>query len=313
MIIAELPFKWFNSILQTSAEKLGFELIIYLVARNADTPWLFNEIQENWSSLHDVTGKKILFVVVNGQSNAWRNNRNQIEGEYGFRLYSPSCLLSSSIETRIRYDEKWFGKYVVPSNELENPGRWREQHNIAMNEVAEALNLSESDIPCLNFYIVTAVKSISFPLRQVSSNFSLYKFIKKIKEENNFFGKKTLFEARESLSSSRKYKKYIAHSQTLRKAISSIDIDVPTKSWIESVLSLNSNRENVLKKIKHTQNQFESKEFTKFRAALNCLVAMTDDNEFKDKLNFKENDTQTFSDSVNEFETLLEKSLNYEY
>ncbi|HEY5593517.1 MAG TPA: hypothetical protein VIK55_21185 [Paludibacter sp.] len=313
MIIAELPFEQFNSILQGCAKKKEFELIIYLVARNADTPKLFNEIEANWSSLHDITGKNILFVVVNGQSHKWTSNRNQIEGEYGFHLFSPYCLLSSSIDTRIGFEERWFGKYVVPINELENPRRWREQHNIAMTEVATALNLSESDIPCLNFYIVTADKNISFPLKHVSSNFSLYLFIKKIKETNNFFGKKKQFEERDLLNSSKKYKKYDIHSKNLRKAISTIDIDIPTKSWIESVLSMDSKDKNVYNKIVHLKSMFEPKEFTKFRAALNCLVDLASDAKFKDKLNFKENGTQTFSDSVTEFEMLLEKSINDEY
>jgi hypothetical protein len=45
-----------------AAASAGYRVLITLIARQGDAPDVYSEIEKYWSSLHDLTGKMILFL-----------------------------------------------------------------------------------------------------------------------------------------------------------------------------------------------------------------------------------------------------------
>lgn len=312
MIIAELPFKEFDTLLKTWAKKKHFELIIYLVSRNADNPKLFQEIDNSWSALHDVTGQKMLFVIIDGQSNTFQNDRRQIEGSYGFYLYSPFCKMTTSLETELSYDG-YFSKYIVPHHQIENSRKWEQNHSVSMSEVAKVLNLSEKEIPCINFYLVSSEQSLTFSLKNISSDFSIYRILKRISENEVFFNRNLKKSRSAEFFNSKKYKKFRNHQQTISILKSGISSNSSTDEWIKSVLNLQPLDKDVYKNISHLTKELSNKDFSNLRAALNSLVYISDDTTFIENLKFEQMNNNQAERTPKEFELFIEECFTHNY
>jgi hypothetical protein len=312
MIIAELPFREFDSLLKIWAKKKHFELIVYLVARNADTPKLFEEIERNWSAIHDVTGSKMLFVLIDGQSNSFQNDRRQIEGSYGFYLYSPFCQMVSSLETELSYDG-YFSKYIVPHQDHNKEKKWQQNHSVSMTEVARVLDLNEKEIPCLNFYLVSCQSNITFSLKNLSQEFSIYKVFKKISEGEDYFTDPTMVDESVNFLNSKKYKKYVKHQELLNKFKLEAQLDLKTKEWFNKVIGLEVSDKDVYENIRHLKDKHSMKEFSSIRAALNSLVYVSDDHSFIKMLKFEQKKQHQLKKTSEEFKLFIEQCFTYNY
>ena len=110
MIVADMPFGPFLSLLRASARNLDFDLIAILIAREADCRWAFDQLERDWASLHDVTGNKVIFVTIDGEDHTpisgWdygcrlKEDVGTLRGNYGVVAFSRSCKLLTDIEDR---------------------------------------------------------------------------------------------------------------------------------------------------------------------------------------------------------------------
>lgn len=62
MEIVNIPIVDFYKNCLDCAYERGFKWVLYLLAREADAEKFYRQIQTYWNSLHDLTGKQILFV-----------------------------------------------------------------------------------------------------------------------------------------------------------------------------------------------------------------------------------------------------------
>lgn len=195
MIVADMPFSPFLNLLRISAKKLNFHLIAILVAREADCRWAFEQLEKDWSSLHDVTGDKIIFITVDGEEhipisdggNGLKNNIGTLRGDYGLVTFSKSCKLYNKIkDDHIRQGEvlEWaqpiqeFSRHIQP---LPRPNGWRNSQSLGISSVLSTLGLSESQAPCLYVEIVHTSHNFVLPItNNPTSEFSFYKSFKKI-------------------------------------------------------------------------------------------------------------------------------------
>jgi len=52
LVVAPMPFAPFMNLPRESARRLNSHLIVVLVARQADCPWMFAQLDRDWSSIH---------------------------------------------------------------------------------------------------------------------------------------------------------------------------------------------------------------------------------------------------------------------
>src|ERR1700688_635047 len=98
-----MPFAPFLKLLRESARRLHSHVIMILVAREADCPWVFAEIGCAWSWLHDLTGNDIIFLTADGEDHipvevrhdrfSLRSDKGAIRGNYGLIAFSADCRL----------------------------------------------------------------------------------------------------------------------------------------------------------------------------------------------------------------------------
>lgn len=161
MIIAKLPFGEFLPLLRESGRRSGFSWLIIFIAREADCSPIFKELEEHWSSLHDLTGTKILFLTIDGTEHSpvegwnhgWqlRNDIGHIDGSYGTVIYSPECRLWQNIEDNqynsdsdqvkpwIIEDESVIQQNIKPRRRDEG---WRDQQSLGISRLINPLKKS---------------------------------------------------------------------------------------------------------------------------------------------------------------------------
>jgi hypothetical protein len=201
MIIADMPFEPFLNLLRTSAKKLNYHLIAILVAREADCRWAFDQLEKDWASLHDVTGKKVIFVTVDGEDHTPISDRDYqislkegvgtIRDNYGLIAFSKSCKLLNDIkDPNLDESSPAYQWAKLPNEAFVNrhirskprPKGWGDSQSLGVSSILNSLKgVSESQVPCLYLELTYCGYGFVLPIaNDPPDGFSFYKGFKKL-------------------------------------------------------------------------------------------------------------------------------------
>ncbi len=170
-----------------------YEVVLCLVAREADAPGAYDEVFRTWESLDDLTGPKILFLFAGSSAREHYLSQNVLDWNAQHVLFSPHALLLPSHhrlspESSIsRY--RWYShcdldtlrKHEKPERELQrarsnpallaihrphtpNVSQIRRSHTLQISDLRSYLLLRESDVPCLHMTFLNGSPSIHLKL-----------------------------------------------------------------------------------------------------------------------------------------------------
>ena len=91
MYRVQIPIAQFYRLCLQAAAEGGFDVVLCLVGRKADSPRIYEEIVRNWSSLHDLTGEQILFVFAGDPPEEHNHGVRHCHEE--ILLYSPGIAV----------------------------------------------------------------------------------------------------------------------------------------------------------------------------------------------------------------------------
>jgi len=201
MVVAPMPLGPFLHLLHQSARRLNSQLIVVLIAREADCPWLFAEIDRDWASIHDSTGNDIVFVTVDGETHLplskdgysynLREDVGALRGSYGLVTFSPGSRLMNQLHDEgLDYrqtegwnehpDEAFFARFTRPKAHSK---AWRDNHSLSMSSAVAALpGVTERLLPCLRIDLVQSDHSFILQLRPdlPESGESVYRALRKV-------------------------------------------------------------------------------------------------------------------------------------
>lgn len=163
------------------AREAQYEVVLCLVAREADAPSAYDEVFRTWQSLDDLTGPKMLFLFAGPSVRQQHESQNILQGRSDHLLFSPHALLLPSKGLRDPRGRRFTREYTATGhfdleqlrrNTAENrrstsrshiPSRLgrhqafapdqreiRSSQTSQITELRDHLQLRESDVPCLH-------------------------------------------------------------------------------------------------------------------------------------------------------------------
>ncbi len=158
---------WDN--LRNALSNTPFDSLVLFVARAADAPEVFEEIEQFWSSIHDVTGDRVLFALLDGTHHA----------KYSHTGFWSDMALSDSYPT----------------------AHWQRQHSLAITRIRQKLHISEGQVPAI---LVASKKNdiaYTIPFSFIKTHFQgkLYLFLKSMVTDELALYRKVEEEARKIL------------------------------------------------------------------------------------------------------------------
>lgn len=196
MLISKLPFEKFLSLLRESGKEQGFVLLVMFIAREADCPHIFDQLESSWASLHDLTDTKVLFSTIDGTSYfpieenggyVPRENVGSIEGALGGVMYSSQVRLLQNLKTyKVDYKDvkpwsmepdDFMASVIAPTR---RPAEWRDNQTLGISAILKHLDLVEEvDIPCLYFESLFGMKKFQVPVGLLdTSQTSVYSLLR---------------------------------------------------------------------------------------------------------------------------------------
>ena len=171
MLINQLNFNDFFAILRKIRR---YDVIITLVAREADAKKQYDDVLASWSSLHDLTGKHVAFVFAGKRLNkdsalGWtRPNSGRIDA------IPEGIYIPNGVDLGLDKLSEHHGYMISPKA----PDRQYllDHQTLRTNEIKTALNIKEEEIPCLHFYFANSGMSYTIALSAVGSG--VYQFMK---------------------------------------------------------------------------------------------------------------------------------------
>lgn len=199
-----MPFEPFVHMLRICGRERGFSLMAIFVARHADCPWAFEEINQSWSSLHDLTGNEILFLTLDAKNSSPIDKENygsrlkestgRVHGDYGIVAFTSNFRLMQTLDAGRRVKE-WSKRTSEDFVEAHARARkredeWADDHTLGISEAVRSLyGLTENDVPCIYF------EGLDFRWRPIiislpkypNSNISIYGCLKALIGKLNSF------------------------------------------------------------------------------------------------------------------------------
>lgn len=208
MVTAKIPFNEFIKILRDEALENGYFYLVVLIARYADTPAIFDEVDKFWTSFHDLTGKHIVFVT---SKNEERNDRIKFEsGE----IILPNCNVLNQLESATKFrtvdqwsrnDSEYYRKTLMEITPYKKE-LWKEDHTLEITEIIKSLGLKRNEVPCLYVENLVNFDFFTIPVDRLQRNYeNLYSFIRIVESELYIANEKII----ESLKKRRESKEII--------------------------------------------------------------------------------------------------------
>lgn len=160
MFVSRLPLVEFYTELLPAAREAGYKIVLTALAREADAPSFYHDVERYWTSLHDATGPHILFVLA-----GW--NAGEALHDHGIpHRWAEGAVGSNHIALAGRQRLHWTGGLGDPpsweSNSVLKRGSPRleadidiaSRHTLEITELRRFLRLSEADLPCLVFTVL---------------------------------------------------------------------------------------------------------------------------------------------------------------
>ena len=163
------------------AKRQGYILLISLIARYSDAQDLYEKLEEDWASLNDLTGDKIIFVFSTPRVRK-RASFFHIPGKATYEgVMCPfvELLNGRDVENSNGPFEYLYGGY----NKID----WKQKHSQTITEFSMHYNISEEEIPCLFIYDLVQNRYKVIPVGQSTD---IYAMIKAMIEEMAEYRKK---------------------------------------------------------------------------------------------------------------------------
>lgn len=211
-------------------KKRGFLWCMFLLSRNAETEDLFVSVVKHWTSLDDVTGKKIAFVF----SCSEREKRTAMIGAGGSAgAVNPFISKVPTEGTEFIWDpmETYFDEQYVmhmPKQSL------AELHSQSITDMVEFLKISEVNVPSL---VLTDLMTEKHYLVSITNNTNIYKVVKDITIELESIEKRWKYLKKiddENKGACSRYLVYLNTKEKLEKRISLADEN--TKRILSNIL-----------------------------------------------------------------------------
>jgi hypothetical protein len=245
MIIAKLPFGQFIELLRRSGRDQGFIFLVIFIAREADCPEIFRQLERTWSSLHDLTSSEILFLTIDGTTSSpspmegdrqyrLRDDVGFVNNSRGSIIYSPECRLLQRLEgINVQYNREFIDLNTRPTR---RDATWRDEQTLGISPLLSILKeVQENDVPCLYFESLLSNHRFNVPIKSINNiQLSIYELLKLTsnrirprmsKMRENFLLIKDLWNSISRIQASIKLLK-TEPSHTIKKLIYS-------KSWLE--------------------------------------------------------------------------------
>lgn len=303
MIIAKLPFEKFLKLLRISGREQGFIFLIIFIAREADCPQVFKQLERTWSSLHDLTGSEILFLTIDGtnsypspieedKQHRFRDDVGFIDNSRGSIIYSPECKLLQRIEDASVQDN--YNRNCIDSNirPTRRNSTWRDEQTLGISSLLKSLKeVQEEDTPCLYFESLLSNHRFNVPIWINDKQLSIYDLLKltfnktrgcMLEMRKTSLSRKELLKSVRNLEASIKFLK-AEPSSTIKKLMYS-------KSWLEewyksnellkpeihgvinSAIDGNLQITDVYSGISHLKGNLDPRLFSELRSHLNRMV-----------------------------------------
>jgi len=181
MLKTNIPLVTFYENLLKEVKRTGYLIVITLLAREADAPQVYLDLCEHWSSIHNLTRNKILFVVsAPGANKILFNNEYIWSRPKAFGIKS-SCMAVAKNLT-------WNFKRASLISDLHR-GTPRikkdkfnlEDHSLQISELTDFLGILENDLPCLHILYLNDT-NIETDLLHIDLTVSIYEMIKHLTE-----------------------------------------------------------------------------------------------------------------------------------
>lgn len=178
-----IPLAHFYRYCLDAARREGFYVVLCVIAREADLPNLFKEVSENWSSLHDLTGKEILFLFAGDPINTEASNGLKLEKK-SILFYSEMMKVNSPSHLNLPTpsSERDLQSIGASTPRLREGEHFSLEHTLQIAELRKELSLRESEIPTLHFSFLNTNQTYSISIKGMSG-FSIYHFIKRLMGE----------------------------------------------------------------------------------------------------------------------------------
>lgn len=182
MEITSIPIVDFYKYCLKSAQNRGYNWVVTLVARDADSMDLYHNLMRSWRSINSITAGHILFVFAGKGNHAVRDDASCIsDNEYSWRRIRNQFITFLNPHADLQT--------VLPNPDSYAPYDWhadkygylehiRENHTDAIGPLKEYFNLCEADIPCLVFTSLRANRQHIVPVSNSAND--LYHFFKKL-------------------------------------------------------------------------------------------------------------------------------------
>lgn len=150
MYIVDVPIEQFYQECLISARKHNFSFLMCFVARDADARNEYDELKNNWHSLHDLTGDHILFTIAGMNVNQNRNSYISISGSCGEGIASEnfSIINNTDLDTERRTERRRSISGCFPADEVDFDDLRRSQ-TLSTSSLKNTFGIKEKDVPCL--------------------------------------------------------------------------------------------------------------------------------------------------------------------
>lgn len=176
------PLTTFFSQLIPAARSAGYKLVVTLLAREADSEEIFRDVERYWSSLHDVTGEHILFVLGAHRAaskfphTGMREHRAPVAHMNAHAAIAGSrTVYWPSSSSNIRHS-LWSG-HETASEKLAH------SHTMEIAGLRDMFSLPENSIPALLFFTLESDRYSPKPIVVSLSTLgrhTIYGFLKKL-------------------------------------------------------------------------------------------------------------------------------------
>lgn len=175
--VENIPLADFYEQFKPELARSGFSALIMALIRDADAPSFYDDVVRYWTSLSDVTGGDIIFLVAGDRPPT-------LESKLAIR-YGSGQVETEALVTPTRYDS---GRYGWGSVDLSISRTPRDRAALAdrntqqVGQLSKKLRISEKDVPCFYIEILAPVPARGIISARELIEYGTYHIVKRIVE-----------------------------------------------------------------------------------------------------------------------------------
>ncbi|WP_276952465.1 hypothetical protein [Enterocloster lavalensis] len=171
MLVTDISLCQFYREISKRAKNKNYVWIISLIARHADAKEMYEKLEQDWTSIDNLTNDKILFVF----STNLISNSNSFFHTPGRESYvgrmCPFAEMLNGEDIRDNYGDLW--------NLYDNFDKvdWKQKHSLAITEFAKEYGISEEQLPAI---FVWNLQTSRYKIMPLKADENLYQIIRKV-------------------------------------------------------------------------------------------------------------------------------------